>query len=51
MSALTGPKIKGGHGFAKRVKLKGPKVLFLNLGGQNHKFVKLRRPKVHFSLI
>ena len=26
-------KIKGDHGFAKGVKLKGAKVLFSNLGG------------------
>jgi len=31
----------GDHGFVKGVKLKGAKVLFLNLGGQNRKFVKL----------
>jgi len=43
-------KIKGDHEFAKRVKLKGPKMLFLNLGDQNRKFVKLRRPKIYFSL-
>ena len=43
-------KIKGDYGFAKWVKLKGPKVLFLNLGDQNRKFVKLGGPKVHFSL-
>jgi len=34
-------KIKGDYGFAKWVKLKGPKVIFLNLGDQNRKFVKL----------
>ena len=43
-------KIKGDYGFAKWVKLKGLKVLFLNLGDQNRKFVKFRGPKVHFSL-
>jgi len=41
-------KIKEDHEFAKGVKLKGPKVLFLNLGDQNRKFVKLGGPKVHF---
>ena len=46
---LISIKIKGGHEFAKGVKLKGPKVLFLNLGAQNRKFVKLGGPKVHFS--
>jgi len=43
-------KIKGDHEFAKEAKLKGSKGLFLNLGGQNRKFVKLGGPKVHFSL-
>jgi len=35
--------------FCNGVKLKGAKMLFSNLGGQNYKFVKLGWPKVHFT--
>jgi len=31
-------------------KLMGPEVLFLDLGNQNRKFVKLEGSKVHFNL-
>jgi len=43
-------KIKRGNGFAKGLKLRGPKVLFPKYGGQNCYFWKLGGPKVHFIL-
>jgi len=43
-------KIKGDHSFVKGVKLEGSKVQFSNLGGQNRKFVKFEKLKVHFNL-
>jgi hypothetical protein len=41
--------IGGGRSFAKWTKIRGPKVLLLKLGGQNRKFVKIKRAKMQFN--
>jgi len=47
ISALTESKSREPW-ICKGVKLKRQKLLFLNLGDQNRKFVKVGGPKVHF---